>query len=193
MIFRAGGLAGLLVGEAQTFRDDRGFFLENFRASFEQLGLEPMVQTNLSRSSRGVLRGLHFQLGQEQAKLVSVVRGAIWDVAVDLRPHSPTFGRWESMLLDDENHRHYYIPRGFAHGFCVLSETADVLYHCSNYYSAADERGVAWNDPDLKVAWPEQQPLLSRRDAQLPLLSQLTAVDLPEAFERGSEPACPHC
>lgn len=132
---------------------------------------ETFVQDNRSLSARGVLRGLHFQLRKPQAKLVSCIRGEIFDVAVDVRRGSPTFGRWSGARLGEENHHQLFIPRGFAHGFCVLSEVAEILYKCTDYYDPSDDRGVLWSDPALGIAWPlEDQPLLSAKDAAQPLL-----------------------
>lgn len=155
--------------EPQVFGDARGFFLESFnrRAFRAATGLEPdFVQDNHSRSARGVLRGLHYQLRQPQGKLVRVVRGAVFDVAVDLRRGSPTFGRWVGEVLSEDNHRQLWIPEGFAHGFLVLSDAADFLYKATAYYAPQDERCVAWDDPAIGIAWPlEGAPTLSARDA----------------------------
>ena len=161
-----GGLEGLLVIEPKVFRDDRGFFLEPYNAPrYKAAGIEvDFVQDNHSLSSHGVLRGLHFQTTPGQAKLLRCARGRIWDVAVDIRPGSRTFGKWWAVELDDQSHRQLFIPVGFAHGFCVLSETAEVLYKCSSVYDASVESGIAWNDPDIGVAWPVANPIVSARD-----------------------------
>ena len=159
----------VLVLEPRVFGDARGFFLESFnqRAFAEATGLNPtFVQDNHSRSARGVLRGLHFQVQQPQGKLVRVVRGAVFDVAVDIRPESPTFGRWAGVELSEDNHRQLWIPPGLAHGFLVLSETADFLYKTTDYYAPTHERSIAWNDPTLAIDWPlaGAQPALSAKD-----------------------------
>lgn len=166
-------LPGVLVLEPRVFRDDRGFFLETARRSWlEDAGIEPdLVQDNQSRSGRGTLRGLHFQIGAGQGKLIRCARGSVWDVAVDLRRSSPTFGQWRAFELDDESHRQLWIPVGFAHGFCVTSDVADVVYRCSGYYDPAAERGIAWDSPELGITWPLESPQLSERDRRLPTLS----------------------
>ncbi len=148
----------VLLLEPRVFGDSRGFFVETFRQSWlEEAGLDlRFVQDNQSRSSRGVLRGLHYQLQQPQGKLVRVAQGRVFDVAVDVRLGSPTFGRWTGAVLDDENHRQLYIPPGLAHGFVVLSETAEFLYKCTNYYHPPSENGILWNDPDIGIEWPEE-------------------------------------
>jgi dTDP-4-dehydrorhamnose 3,5-epimerase len=159
----------VLVFEPKVFGDARGFFLESFnRKGFrEAVGADvEFVQDNHSRSSRGVLRGLHYQLQQPQGKLVRVTRGAVFDVAVDIRRSSPTFGKWVGVELSEDNHRHVWIPAGFAHGFLVLSESADFLYKTSDYYAPAHERCIAWNDPALGIEWPcTEPPLVSAKDA----------------------------
>lgn len=167
-------LEGLLVVTPRVFGDNRGFFYESYRASYSEHGIAPMVQVNVSRSARGVLRGLHYQLEQPQAKLISVIRGEVYDVAVDVRPGSPTFGKWHAEVLSDTNHRQMYIPQGFAHGFCVLSEQADFLYQCSDYYHPASEVGVLWNDRALGITWPVTDPTLSDKD-----LRNLPLADIP--------------
>jgi dTDP-4-dehydrorhamnose 3,5-epimerase len=174
-------LDGLVVIEPAVHRDARGFFLETFRVdALEALGVrETWVQDNHSRSAHGVLRGMHFSVGEGQAKLVRCARGRILDVAVDIRRGSPTYGRWQAVDLDDESHRMVYLPVGFAHGFVVLSEVADVAYRCSNYYDPAVERGFAWDDPDVGIAWPEGIEVeVSARDAAAPRLAEI-ADDLP--------------
>ena len=152
--------------------DARGFFRETYRqAEFAAQGIPPFVQDNHSRSTRGVLRGLHYQKHpRAQGKFVAVVRGEIFDVAVDIRKDSPTYAHWVAQTLSAENGRMMYIPPGFAHGFCVLSESADIVYKVTAEYAPELERGIMWNDPDIRVEWPIDSPSLSLRDAQLPLL-----------------------
>jgi dTDP-4-dehydrorhamnose 3,5-epimerase len=173
-------LDGLLLIEPEAHGDERGFLAETFRAdAWRELGVEvEFVQENHSRSARGTLRGLHFQTSPGQAKLVSCMRGAIWDVAVDLRRDSPTFRRWEGYELSDANHRQLLVPVGCAHGFCVLSDEADVHYKLSSYYDPTTEAGIAWNDADVGVEWPIAEPLLSERDRNAPPLADV-AADLP--------------
>lgn len=167
-------LAGVLILEPTVFGDQRGFFLETFREEeLRALGIPAFVQDNHSRSSRGVLRGLHAQRTFPQGKLVRCARGAVFDVAADINPASPTYGQYVGVELSDTNHRILYIPPGYAHGFCVLSEDADFLYKCTDYYKPGDEIGVVWNDPDLAIAWPISQPQLSAKDQALPTLRQL--------------------
>jgi dTDP-4-dehydrorhamnose 3,5-epimerase len=169
-------LPGVILLEPEVHQDERGFFLETSRRDeLEQLGIrDEFVQENHSRSVRNTLRGLHYQAGHRQAKLVRVARGRIWDVALDLRRDSPTYGVWEAFTLDDETHRSVYIPGGFAHGFCVISDVADVLYRVSAYYDAKFERGVAWDDPVLGIKWPVPEPLMSQRDRENPRLRELS-------------------
>ena len=168
-------LPGVLILEPRLFGDARGFFLEswNARAFAQATGLDThFVQDNHSRSRRGVLRGLHYQIRQPQGKLVRVVRGAVFDVAVDLRKSSPTFGRWFGVELTEDNHRQLWVPPGFGHGFLVLSESADVLYKATDYYAPEHERSLLWNDTAVRVEWPLDgtEPLLSAKDAAgLPL------------------------
>jgi dTDP-4-dehydrorhamnose 3,5-epimerase len=173
-------LEGPLLLTPEVHGDDRGFFLETYRdTSLAERGIEiDWVQDNHSRSVRGVLRGMHFQIGRGQAKLVRCARGAILDVVVDIRRGSPTFGRWEGFVIDDERHHQLYVPIGFAHGFCVTSETADVTYKCSNYYDAEVERGIAFDDPDLGIEWPQLDLIVSERDANAPRLAEI-AQELP--------------
>jgi len=165
-------LPGVLLLEPRVFRDERGFFLETWQeARYAACGIAgPFVQDNLSRSVRGTLRGLHFQEPQPQGKLVSVVRGAVYDVAVDIRRGSPTFGRWFAAELSEDNRRQMWIPPGFAHGFCVTSELADFAYKCTTAYVGKGARAIAWNDPDLGIDWPTAQPLLSPQDSAAPRL-----------------------
>jgi dTDP-4-dehydrorhamnose 3,5-epimerase len=165
---------GLLILEPDIFRDERGFFLETFHEQkYESFGIENnFVQDNLSFSSKGILRGLHFQYRHPQAKLVQVVSGEVFDVAVDLRQGSPTFGKWFGIMLTQENLYQMFIPEGFAHGYCVVSETALFAYKCSNFYSPADEGGLLWCDPDIGIEWPFSDPELSPKDRRLPRLSE---------------------
>ena len=171
-------LPGVLIFEPRRFGDSRGFFAETFRADrYAAVGLkDAFVQDNWSRSARGVLRGLHLQNPTQQGKLVSVIRGEILDVAVDVRIGSPTFGRHVAVTLSEENGRQFFIPRGFAHGFVVLSDMVDFLYKCDDYYSPADEITIRWDDPAIGIAWPISNPTLSARDAAAPLLSETTRL-----------------
>jgi dTDP-4-dehydrorhamnose 3,5-epimerase len=169
-------LPGVLIIEPAVIGDERGFFLESFHGERyrEQAGISSkFVQDNHSRSKRGVLRGLHFQMRRPQGKLVRAARGETFDVAADVDPTSPTFGRWVGVTLSDANHRQLWIPPGYAHGFVVLSELADVEYKCTDYYDAKAEAGVIWNDPDLAIAWPIENPTLSEKDKRLPKLAEL--------------------
>jgi dTDP-4-dehydrorhamnose 3,5-epimerase len=166
----------VILVEAKSFSDDRGFFLENYKESdFITNGIDTkFVQDNVSRSVKGVIRGLHYQKNPKaQAKLVSVIKGEILDVAVDIRKNSPTFGKWVSETLSDENHKSLYVPEGFAHGFCVKSEMADVLYKVNQEYSAENERSLLWNDDNLRIQWPIQNPLLIKKDCQSPNLENI--------------------
>jgi len=174
-------LPGCLVIEPQVFGDARGFFFESFNT--EKLGphgLHPkFVQGNVSSSSRGVLRGLHYQWPNPQGKYVSVVEGEVWDVAVDIRRGSPTFGKWTAVVLSAENKRHFWIPEGFAHGFVTLSERAVFTYLCTATYDAKADAGVRWDDPALAIDWPVSAPLLSDKDARAPLLADVAEERLP--------------
>jgi len=174
-------LPGVLLIEPNVFGDQRGFFMETYhQARYQEAGIpERFVQDNHSRSRRGVLRGLHYQRVQPQGKLVWVARGQVFDVAVDIRRDSPTFGRWAGAVLDDGNHHQFYIPPGFAHGFCVLSEEADFFYKCTDYYHPPSEQGILWNDPAIGIDWPIQEPLLSAKDLRLPLLAEQAPEKLP--------------
>jgi len=165
----------VLLVEPKVFEDERGFFLESYhRDRFVASGIGcEFVQDNHSRSVAGTLRGLHYQRHPGQAKLVRVARGRIWDVAVDIRPASPTFGRWVAAELSDANRHMLFVPVGFAHGFVVLSDVADVLYKCSHAYVAETEAGIAWDDPDVAVAWPVDRPRLSGRDLGNPRLREV--------------------
>ena len=166
-------LEGPILLEPDVYRDARGFFLETARADrLAELGVVgALVQDNHSRSAQGVLRGMHFQPGM--AKLIRCARGRIFDVVVDIRPGSPAFGRWEGFELDDQNHHQLYCPDGFAHGFCVLSDVADVIYRCSAYYAPEREAGFRFDDPEVGIDRPAIELVTSERDAQAPLLSEL--------------------
>ena len=169
-------LPGVLILEPQVHGDHRGFFQESWRAdTYSNIGIPPFVQDNHSRSSKGVLRGLHSQRSRPQGKLVRVSRGVVFDVAVDINPHSATFGKHVGVELSDANHRQFYVPPGYAHGFCVLSDDADFLYKCTEYYQPGDEIGVLWNDPAIGIHWPVSNPLLSAKDEALPTLAALAA------------------
>ena len=174
-------LPGCLVLEPQVFADERGFFYESF--NHDKLGahgLQPnFVQGNVSSSTRGVLRGLHYQWPKPQGKLVSVLEGEVWDVAVDIRRGSPTFGRWSAVVLSAANKRHFWIPEGFAHGFVVLSERALFTYLCTATYDRAADAAVRWDDPQLAIDWPVSAPLLSDKDAKAPLLADIAPQRMP--------------
>ncbi len=180
-------LDGLTVIEPAVHGDERGFFTETYRREWHaEAGIaaeEEFIQDNHSRSARGVLRGMHFHIGTGVAKLVRCARGQIVDVAVDLRKGSPTYGQWEGVELDDENMRVLYVPVGFAHGFCVLSDVADVLYKQTAYYDPAVERGIAWDDPDVGIEWPlpVDELIVSERDAAAPRLAEI-AAELPFVY-----------
>ena len=166
-----------------VYGDARGFFMETYNArDFRDAGIDAeFVQDNLSSSRKGVVRGLHYQLGRPQAKLVRVLEGSVWDVAVDIRKGSETFGHWTAAELSGENKHSLFVPEGFAHGFCVLSDTAVFSYKCSDFYAPEEERGIAWNDPKINIPWPLDgaPPILSEKDRELPTLSQLPPADLP--------------
>jgi len=168
-------LAGVKLLTPRVFGDDRGFFMETFnQRTAEEAGIPTQwVQDNHSYSQRGVLRGLHYQYPTWQGKLVRVVQGEIFDVAVDIRPDSETFGRWFGALLSGENKRQLYVPEGFAHGFCVVSEDAHVLYKCTSLYAPAEDAGILWNDPDIGIEWPIGEPVLSDKDAAAPRLKDI--------------------
>ncbi|OJH40403.1 dTDP-4-dehydrorhamnose 3,5-epimerase [Cystobacter ferrugineus] len=165
-------LPEVILLEPKRFGDDRGFFMEMFHAKrYAEAGIPgPFVQDNFSRSAKGILRGLHFQEPNAQGKLVQVLVGAVYDVAVDIRRGSPTFGRWVGVELSADNRRQLWVPPGFAHGFCVLSESADFHYKCTDFYAPGSEHGIAWNDPDLGIPWPVTSPLLSAKDSAAPRL-----------------------
>jgi dTDP-4-dehydrorhamnose 3,5-epimerase len=174
-------LPGVLVLEPDVFSDDRGFFLETWNSErYEKAGIKgSFVQDNVSFSTRGVLRGLHFQYPQSQDKLVQVLSGEVVDVAVDIRKDSPTFGKWVSEVLSNANHRQMYIPSGFAHGYCVTSETAVFSYKCTDFYNPGSEGGIIWNDPDINIDWLMEEPILSSKDADYPRLKDIRPEKLP--------------
>lgn len=163
----------VILVETKAHSDERGFFMESFKESvFNTNGVKTkFVQDNLSHSTKGVLRGLHYQKNPKaQTKLVMAITGEIFDVAVDIRKGSPSYGKWVSVILSDKNHNLLYIPEGFAHGFCVTSDRADVLYKASSEYSPENERGIIWNDPELSIKWPTDKPIMIKKDMQLPIL-----------------------
>jgi dTDP-4-dehydrorhamnose 3,5-epimerase len=171
-------IEGLLVVEPKVFKDARGYFMESYhRRDYAAAGIGvDFVQDNQARSVRGTLRGLHFQKEHPQAKLVRVLRGRVFDVAVDLRGNSTTFGRWHGEILDAGSHRQFFVPAGFAHGYLVLSDTAVFAYKCSDFYRPEDEGGLAWDDPEVGITWPLEgivEPLLSEKDQRLPKLAEL--------------------
>ncbi|MDH5631305.1 MAG: dTDP-4-dehydrorhamnose 3,5-epimerase [Gammaproteobacteria bacterium] len=176
----------VLIVEPDVFGDSRGFFIETWHArKYAELGLEAnFVQDNHSRSSKGVLRGLHYQLTHPQGKLVRVINGSVFDVAVDVRKGSPTFGQWVGIELTGENHKQLYVPPGFAHGFCVLSENVDFLYKCTDFYAPEYEHGILWNDPDIGIDWPASDFSVSEKDAGNGLLCDMSdRLPLYEAVE----------
>lgn len=167
-------LAGILIIEPRIFNDERGFFYESHQQSrYLEAGIPAMVQDNISRSRRGTLRGLHYQLPAAQGKLVWVIRGKVWDVMVDIRRQSPTYKKWFAMTLSDEQPTQIYIPPGFAHGFCTLSDEADFCYKCTDYYTPSDEHGIIWNDPEINIKWPVDNPVLSPKDKLYPSLNEI--------------------
>ena len=174
--FKRLSIPDVILIEPQSFSDDRGFFFESFKESdFFSNGIDKnFVQDNFSHSVNGVIRGLHFQKAPKaQAKLVTVLKGKIFDVAVDIRKNSPTYGKWVSEILSDDTHNLLYVPEGFAHGFCVISDEADVHYKVSNEYSQEHERSIIWNDPKLNIEWPIKKPIISNKDNKLSLLENL--------------------
>lgn len=175
-------LPGVLIIEPQVFGDARGFFMESWhQARYEQAGLPArFVQDNVSYSARGTLRGLHFQNPNSQGKLVHVLQGEVFDVAVDIRVGSPTFGRWMGITLSGNNKRQVYLPEGFAHGFCVTSEYALLAYKCTNFYNPQAECSLLWNDPDIGIDWPIALPILSDRDKNAPRLKEMPPHRLPK-------------
>ena len=185
MRFVSTALQGVVIVEPDVYRDGRGYFLEIYHAErYREAGIEgPFVQDNHSRSVGGTLRGLHLQRQRPQGKLIRVIEGEIYDVAVDVRRGSPTFGRWVAVTLSAENFKQCYLPAGFAHGFCVVSPVAQVEYKCTDFYDPADEVGVAWNDPALAIAWPVAAPIVSERDGRNPTLAEVVD-ELPEWVAR---------
>jgi dTDP-4-dehydrorhamnose 3,5-epimerase len=182
--FKALEIPDVLVVESETYHDDRGFFRETYRRSaFGEGGLDrTFVQANVSRSGRGVVRGLHYQRDPAAVgKLVGVAQGRIFDVAADVRPGSPTFGQWVGIELADDDGRMLFVPEGFAHGFCALEDDTLVTYLMTGEYSSAHDAGVRWNDPDLAVDWPIRDPMLSQKDRELPLLSEIERAAAKEA------------
>ncbi len=174
-------IPGVLLVEPPGFKDNRGFFMETWhQKKYSAAGIDkPFVQDNRSHSAKGVLRGLHYQLAHPQGKLVFAVTGKIFDVAVDIRSGSPTFGQWTGAELSMENRRQIYIPEGFAHGFVVLSDFADVIYKCTDFYAPGDEYGILWSDPDIGIDWPLTSPILSDKDQQAPPLGLVPEGHLP--------------
>ena len=169
-------LKDCVIIEPKVFGDHRGFFLETYQADRyrDMAGIQlPFVQDNHSRSAKGVLRGLHFQKTKPQGKLVRVVSGEVYDVAVDIRPDSPSFGLWEGVILSEDNKRQFWVPPGFAHGFVVLSDTADFEYKCTDYYDPSDEGSLIWNDPAMAITWPLDNPTLSDKDRMAPTFAEL--------------------
>jgi dTDP-4-dehydrorhamnose 3,5-epimerase len=174
-------LPDIRIIEPDVYEDRRGFFLEIFHEErYRGAGVAtPVVQINLSHSVHGTLRGLHYQVRSPQAKLIQVVQGEIYDVAVDIRRGSPTFGRWIGVNLSEENRSQIYIPGGFAHGFCAVSDTADVIYGCTAFYDPQDEGGILWCDPEVGIHWPVSEPILSAKDSRLPRLAEVARERLP--------------
>ncbi|NII56412.1 dTDP-4-dehydrorhamnose 3,5-epimerase [Lutibacter sp. SG786] len=174
-------LEGVLVIDPVVHGDDRGFFFESFhQAKFADIGIDAsFVQTNISRSTRGVLRGLHYQQPHPQGKLVTVLEGEVYDVAVDIRPASETFGKWVAAMLSSVNKRHFWIPPGYAHGFCVVSDAATFMYQCTTLYDPAADAAIRWDDPAIGIDWPISEPLLSRKDMDAPLLADIPRERLP--------------
>ncbi|MGH7556285.1 MAG: dTDP-4-dehydrorhamnose 3,5-epimerase [Gemmatimonadota bacterium] len=181
-------LPGVLLLEPKVFGDERGFFLETWQSRrYAEAGLpERFVQDNLSRSRGGVLRGLHYQIERPQGKLVSVIEGEVFDVAADVDPESPTLGRWVSMRLSGENHHQLYVPPGYAHGFCVLSDAAYFTYKVTEYYAPELERGVRWDDPTLAIDWPVEEAVVNERDAGWPTLEEAERGELPSRIPAGT-------
>jgi len=176
--FVPAALAGIIIVEPDVYRDSRGYFLETYNAQkYKAGGIDgPFVQDNHSRSITGTLRGLHLQLRRPQGKLIRVIEGEIFDVSVDVRRGSPSFGQWAGVKLSADNFKQCYVPPGFAHGFAVVSAIAQVEYKCTDVYDAADEIGIAWNDPALAISWPIGEPLLSERDRRHPMLADVMEV-----------------
>lgn len=174
-------LPGVLLIDPRVFKDSRGFFMETFhQKKYAEAGIDhAFIQDNYSHSTRGTLRGLHYQLEHPQGKLVYVITGEIYDVAVDIRRGSPGFGKWVGQYLSDKNRRQIFVPEGFAHGFCVLSETADVIYKTTDLYNPDDEYGVLWSDPTIGIDWPVEVPVVSDKDKQFPGLKEAPEENLP--------------
>ena len=178
-------IPGMLIFQPKLFSDERGFFLETWsQERYHQAGIQlSFVQDNISFSQKGTLRGLHYQHPQGQGKLVGVLSGEVMDVAVDIRVNSPTFGQSVSLILSESNHKQMYIPPGFAHGFCVISQTALFGYKCTDYYNPSAEGGINWNDPDLGIDWPIESPLVSAKDTEFPMLKDIRPELLPHLGE----------
>jgi dTDP-4-dehydrorhamnose 3,5-epimerase len=172
-------IKGVFVFEPKVFEDDRGYFFESFRTSYlNELGLDiSFVQDNVSKSFEGTIRGLHYQITNPQDKLITCLKGEVLDVAVDIRKKSPTFGNYVAFKLSEKNHRSLLVPKGFAHGFSVLSEEATISYKCSNYFNKEGERGIRWDDPLIRINWDVSKPILSEKDRKLPLFSSLKEED----------------
>ncbi|MDD4455993.1 MAG: dTDP-4-dehydrorhamnose 3,5-epimerase [Syntrophotalea acetylenica] len=178
-------LDGVLLVKPKVFGDQRGYFLETFRVQqYAELGIRiPFVQENHSRSRRGILRGIHYQNPRPQGKLVSVIRGAVFDVAVDIRPDSPNYGKWFGTILDDKEHHQLWVPPGFGHGFCVLSEVVDFVYKCTDYYMPEYDATIRWDDPDIGIEWPiDDEPVLSNKDKNAPRLEDVAKHNLPKVL-----------
>jgi dTDP-4-dehydrorhamnose 3,5-epimerase len=175
-------LPGVCLIEPSVFEDERGFFFESYHEiKFAEIGIKDrFVQDNHAKSIKGTLRGLHYQISHPQAKLCRVIGGEVLDVVVDIRPGSPHFAKWESAILSEQNRRMMYVPPGFAHGYLVLSKTAEFLYKCSDFYRPEYERGIAWNDPLIGINWDIKMPILSDKDRRNPLLSNVPPSDLPK-------------
>jgi dTDP-4-dehydrorhamnose 3,5-epimerase len=175
-------LSGVLIIEPKVFQDDRGYFLETWsKTRYEQARIPGhFVQDNISFSKRGILRGLHFQYPQSQGKLIQVLLGEVMDVVVDICVGSPTYGQWVGEIISESNHRQMYIPPGFAHGYCVTSEKALFSYKCTDFYNPATEHGIIWNDPDIGIEWPVEQPVISPKDMNYPRLKDLEPENLPQ-------------
>lgn len=181
-------LSGLKIVEPKIFGDQRGYFFETWnRKRYAKAGIDvDFVQDNLSLSRSGVVRGLHYQYPETQGKLVYVLQGKVFDVAVDIRKDSPTFGKWEGVVLSSENKRQLYVPEGFAHGFCVLSETALFAYKCTAFYNPQVEGGILWNDPEIGIDWPTTDPVLSEKDTKYPTLKEWTGRGVPDFGSKAS-------
>lgn len=178
-------LDGVLIIEPKVFGDDRGFFYESYNQKrFHAAGISTQfVQSNVSRSAQGVLRGLHYQWPNPQGKLVSVLEGEVYDVAVDIRQGSPSFGQWVGVMLSADSKRHFWIPEGFAHGFCVVSDFATFTYQCTSLYDQNADAGILWNDADIGIDWPVSAPLLSEKDTKTPRLKDAHADRLPKYIQ----------